>query len=272
MCELLALSSNRPAQLNFSLHTLASHGTDTATTRDGWGVAFYQGNDVALFREPTAAGNSALVRFLESDGPKTNLAISHIRHATRGTLKLANTQPYTRELGGRTHVFAHNGDLPSIENNAELALGNYQLVGQTDSEYAFCVLLARLQKLWADGHTPSLATRTSIIKVFATEIAQLGPANFFYADGDAMFAYADRRTQHATGKIEAPGLWMLSRHCEVKNVAADDQAGVSITTEDQTITLVASVPLTDEAWQPLEMGELVVLQSGKIQVQVSVAN
>lgn len=66
MCELLALSSSRPAQLNFSLHTLASHGTEAGTTSDGWGVAFYQGDDVALFREPAAAGNSTLVRFLET--------------------------------------------------------------------------------------------------------------------------------------------------------------------------------------------------------------
>ena len=142
MCELLALSSSRPARLNFSLHTLASHGTEAGTTRDGWGVAFYPGNDVALCREPAAAGNSALVRFLETSGPATDLAISHIRHATRGSLKLANTQPFTREPGGLTHVFAHNGDLPGIENNDTLRSDHARPVGQTDSEYAFCVLLA----------------------------------------------------------------------------------------------------------------------------------
>ncbi len=272
MCELLALSSNRPAQLNFSLHTLASHGTDAATTRDGWGVAFYQGSDVALFREPTAAGHSALVRFLETDGPKTNLAISHIRHATRGDLSLANTQPYTRELAGRTHVFAHNGDLPGIESEVKLTLGQYQLVGQTDSEYAFCVLLARLQTLWNGELLPSLSARTEIIQSFAREIAQLGPANFFYSDGDALFAYSDRRIQTATGKIEPPGLWMLPRRCTSKNSANDNQAGVSINTDDQTIVLVASVPLTDEAWQPLQMNELIVLQSGQIKQSVNVAN
>ena len=105
MCELLALSSSLPARLNFSLHTLASHGRDGGTTQDGWGVAFYQGDDVALFREPTAAGDSALVRFLESKGPTTDLAISHIRHATRGSLILANTQPFTQSVYciGQTH-------------------------------------------------------------------------------------------------------------------------------------------------------------------------
>ena len=111
MCELLAMSSSRPAQLTFSLQTLAARGDAAGSTHDGWGVAFYQGKDVALFREPSAAADSALVRFLESQGPATYLAISHIRHATQGTISLANTQPFVRELGGRTHVFAHNGDL-----------------------------------------------------------------------------------------------------------------------------------------------------------------
>ncbi len=41
----------------------------------------------------------------------TRLLISHIRHATRGALSLANTQPFGREFGGRTHLFAHNGRL-----------------------------------------------------------------------------------------------------------------------------------------------------------------
>ena len=81
MCELLALSTSQPVRLTFSLHTLASRGGEAGTAHDGWGVAFYQGADVALFREPRAAGDSALVRYLETQGPSTNLAISHIRHA-----------------------------------------------------------------------------------------------------------------------------------------------------------------------------------------------
>jgi predicted glutamine amidotransferase len=58
MCELLAVSTSRPARLTFSLKTLASRGAGSGTMHDGWGVAFYQGNDVALFREPFAAAES----------------------------------------------------------------------------------------------------------------------------------------------------------------------------------------------------------------------
>jgi glutamine amidotransferase len=59
---------------------------------DGWGVAFYQAADVALFREPSAAAESELIRYLETSGPATTLAISHIRHATQGAIELSSVR------------------------------------------------------------------------------------------------------------------------------------------------------------------------------------
>ena len=57
MCELLALSSSHPARLTFSLHALAARGGLAGKQHDGWGVAFCQGTDVALFREPAGAAD-----------------------------------------------------------------------------------------------------------------------------------------------------------------------------------------------------------------------
>ena len=265
MCELLALSTSLPTQLTFSLHTLASHAGDGGSARDGWGVAFYQGEDVALFREPQAAGDSALVRYLEADGPSTNLAISHIRHATRGAVQLSNTQPFVRELAGRTHVFAHNGDLPGIEDSAVLAIGAHRPVGQTDSERAFCALLARLSTLWDDAaNPPSLQARMALLAVFAADLRSLGPANFLYADGDALFAHGHRRMQHGKARPEPPGLWLLQRHCTGAGESPDCDAGVSITQAERTAVLIASVALTDEAWRPLAEGELVAVRAGEL--------
>ncbi len=264
MCELLALSTSQPARLTFSLHTLASHGGEGGKAADGWGVAFYQGEDVALFREPMAAGNSALVRYLETQGPSTNLAISHIRHATRGTVKFSNTQPFARELGGRTHVFAHNGDLPDIEASASLAMGSYRQVGQTDSERAFCVLLARLGGLWAGVGPPPLDERMSLLTEFAADLRQLGPANFLYADGDALFVHGHRRMQSLSRRAEPPGLWTLQRHCAPVDPAPDLQAGVAISHGERVALFIASVPLTDEPWRPLADGELMAVRDGEV--------
>jgi predicted glutamine amidotransferase len=213
MCELLGMSSLRATQLALSFQALAAHSGGASTTRDGWGVAFYQGNDVALFREPLAASDSPLVGFLRSRGPDTSLALSHIRHATRGARSLANTQPFVRELGGRTHVFAHNGDLPGIERTLNLAFDHRRPVGTTDSEHAFCALLERLHGLWhAAVMPPPLAQRWSVVAQFAADLSKLGPANFLYSDGEVLFAHGHRRIQ-ADGRIAAPGLWLWSCQC-----------------------------------------------------------
>ncbi|RYF17888.1 MAG: class II glutamine amidotransferase [Comamonadaceae bacterium] len=266
MCELLAVSMSEPARLTFSLHTLASRGGGAdGRTRDGWGVAFYQANDVALFREPGAAADSALVRFLEEHGPATRLAISHIRHATRGAVSLANTQPFVRELGGRTHVFAHNGDLPGIKDRVPLSPeAAYRPAGETDSEHAFCVLLERLRPLWADGTVPSLQARLQVLASFAAELRQLGPANILYADGDAAFAHGHRRIHPETGRIEPPGLWMLQSHHPPIAMAPEGTGGVAIAGAERAVTCIASVPLSADGWRPLAEGELVAVRNGEI--------
>lgn len=264
MCELLAISMSQPAGLTFSLHTLAARGGDAGTTRDGWGVAFYQGDDVALFREPAAAGSSALVRYLETQGPSTNLAISHIRHATQGAIQLSNTQPFVRELGGRAHVFAHNGHLPGVEHHPSMTLGTHHPVGQTDSEHAFCALLLRLCGLWTGAGPPSLEARLSLLTAFAADLRELGPANFLYADGDALFAHGNRRIQPAIGRIEPPGLWVLQRHCAPADASPARSGGAAVVDEARAVTWIASVPLTDEAWRPLAEGELLAVRAGEV--------
>lgn len=264
MCELLAVSTSEPVRLTFSLHTLAARGGMAGTTHDGWGVAFYQGKDVALFREAGGAEHSPLVHYLESEGPSTTLAISHIRHATQGAIQLSNTQPFVRELGGRSHVFAHNGDLRGVQSDPAFGLGAWRPVGDTDSEHAFCALLERLRPLWAGGGVPTLQARWAVLAACAADLRRLGPANFLYADGDALFAHGHRRIQPALGRIAPPGLWLLQRQCPPVGRAPEAQGGVAIAAGERTVAWVASVPLTDDAaWRPLAEGELVAVHAGE---------
>lgn len=72
---------------------------------------------------------------------------------------LSNTQPFTRELGERIHVFAQNGMVPASRSN-------------TDSEHAFCALLERLAGLW-DGGVPALDARLVAVVEFATALRSL---------------------------------------------------------------------------------------------------
>jgi len=262
MCELFAMSSRMPATLGFSLERLARRGGAEGPHRDGWGIAFYEGPDCLLLREPRPASESPLMRFMEHQGLRTRMALSHIRLATFGDRALRNTQPFLRELGGHMHAFAHNGDLPALLAEPGDPSAPCQPVGDTDSERAFCGLLACLLPLWraARGAVPALADRLAIIAEHAAVLRRLGPANFLYADGDALFVHADRRTQ-MDGQIRPPGLYLLQRCCwESAPELAD--AGVELKTVRQDVALVASTPLTDELWQPLGEGHLVALAGG----------
>ncbi len=264
MCELLAISSQIATHTGFSLEKLASHShysnNETLSNADGWGVAFYDGNDVTLLREPQAAHKSKLVQFIEQNIPPTQLLISHIRKASNTELSLKNTHPFARELGGRMHTFAHNGDVQSILDDDYFTLNQFQPIGDTDSEYAFCALLEKLQPLWRETQSPSLNDRYHIISEFSSQLRKHGPANFLYADADVLFVHAHKRIQE-NGRIEPPGLYVLNRQCDGGSKQELAEHGVKFQTT-QKVSIIASVPLTNEAWQPLDEGEILIFSNG----------
>lgn len=263
MCELFCLSSRRPTVVSFSLEAFALRGGRDGRNVDGWGLAYYDDRDVRLYREPEPAGDSTWLSFVEQRRVASTMVLSHIRHATRGRISLANTQPFARELGGRWHVFAHNGRLENIESRYAGEWDRFRPIGETDSEIAFCILLERLSALWRDRAEPSLGDRLALVEGFAADMRQLGPANFIYADGNTLFAHAHRRIQ-SNDVIAPPGLWQLQRRCLV-DLDALPEAGVAIESSrhDQEVMLLASVPLTAEPWRPLAEGEVLVLQNGR---------
>ncbi|MDZ7643272.1 MAG: class II glutamine amidotransferase [Woeseiaceae bacterium] len=264
MCELLAMSCRHPARLTSSLTALASHAAGNSRNRDGWGLAFYQGRDVALYRDTTPADSCPLVPWLEANGPATHLSLGYIRHATQGPVDLANTGPFSRELNGRMRVFAHNGNLKNLTRSSSNSSGCFQPVGETDSELAFCRLLDRLRQLdHTPGELPPLQARLDTVAEIAVALRALGPYSFFYADGDVLFAHADRRLQPLTGQVSSPALHRLTcpagrettlmRNCESAKAQAE-----------QRVILLASVPLSDEAWMPMQEGELLAVRRGEI--------
>lgn len=261
MCELFGFSSLLPTRATFSLRSFADRGGFTSASVDGWGLAFLDGRDARLYKEPAPAADSCWLRFIEQRRIASRLMISHIRRATRGAKTHANTQPFQRELGGRTHVFAHNGVLDGIDQKFAGAARRFGPVGETDSEIAFCILLERLAPLWADGAMPELEKRRAVFEDFAAVMRALGPANFLYSDGDALFAHGHRRIQNG-GAIAPPGLWRLERRCEPDRDAADFPKGAR-----QHIVLFASVPLSGENWSSLAEGEAIVVKDGQALVR-----
>jgi glutamine amidotransferase len=266
MCELFAMSSSAPTNVHFSLEEFSRHGGLTGPHKDGWGIAYYSQGDVKLVREPLPASDSACVRYIQDRPFTTQLAISHIRRATQGAPTLSNCQPFVRELGGRMHVFAHNGDLDQQQLRC-LPLGTHRPVGVTDSEYAFCVLLGRLTDLWLSARgIPPLDERRFAVAAFAADIRAFGPANFLYADADMLFVHAHKRMRQPEG-LWLPGLHVICRHCSGEGPSLHaDGLSLSSSGAEQHVVLVASVPLTPEnGWRALSEGELIAVRDGRIE-------
>lgn len=261
MCELFGLSSAQPVSFTCSLRRFAAHGSIEGPNHDGWGVAAYEGRDACIIKEPAAAARSEWERFIEHHGVTSPLVIAHIRHASVGVNSFANTHPFNRELGGRRHVFAHNGDLADIRRELP-PLRGFLPIGDTDSEYAFCVLLDGLREVWMRPEPPSAATRHAIVANFAAELAQLGPANFIYSDGELLFAYGDRR-RHDSGEVRPPGLYLVERE-EAPQGHSWLVSGVDVSGTVDPVAILASVPLTNEPWRPLDQGELLMISAGRV--------
>jgi glutamine amidotransferase len=107
-----------------------------------------------------------------------------------------------------------------------------------------------------------LGQRLAVFTAFAEQARALGSANFLYADGDYLFVQANQRYQD-DGSTRPPGLHILNRRCRAPQETVSG-GGVSVTSDIQAVTLFASVPLTDEDWQPLPKNTILALSQGEI--------
>ena len=259
MCELYAMSTVSAKSISFSLYEFRRHGGDTGTHCDGWGLAFFDGGSVEIHREPKPAALSLKMDHVLQHQNPSDLIISHIRSATQGKISLQNTQPFSMQLYDKNHVFVHNGNLVNVQQ--QIPLKKYFPKGETDSEHAFCYLMERIKPLW-DKRIPTLRQRTDVVQRAFKFFSQLGQANFIYTDGEYLFAFANERTQ-SSGKIAPPGLHYLARDAHFDPLKTKI-AGFDIISSGHEQLLLASVPLTDENWIPLEREQLIVVKSGNI--------
>ncbi len=263
MCELFAMSSFKPAEASFSLDEFSKHGGLTDRHKDGWGIAYYDDNDARIIKEACSASESAYLDFIKSRSILSTIIISHIRLATRGEVSVRNTQPFTRELGGKRHVFAHNGDFLNLEEKLDIREKQFRPIGNSDSELSFCYLMEIMATIWDKENSPDLTQRLKIFTLFAHEMREYGIANFIYSDSDYIFIHSHKRLVNEDGTVASPGLHILQRSCPIETPNEIDGLELSVK-EAQEVVLAASVPLSNENWIAMEEGEIKVLQNGRI--------
>lgn len=275
MCELFAMSSSIPTEVSFSLDEFSKHGGLTDQHKDGWGIAYYDDNDARIIKEACPASESIYLNFVKNHSIRSHIIISHIRLATHGEISIRNTQPFSRELGGKQHVFAHNGDLPGLEKLPGFELQRFNPIGNTDSELAFCYLMENMAKIWNPENPPGLAQRYNVIEQFAAQIRNYGISNFIYSDSDVVFIHSHKRTSPIDNKTVLPGLHVLCRSCPAGNETIETNRlqvnGLHLQHSQQAdeaaskkVVLAASVPLSNEKWEALKEGEIKIFQNGQM--------
>lgn len=275
MCELFAMSSSIPTEVSFSLDEFSKHGGLTDQHKDGWGIAYYDDNDARIIKEACPASESIYLNFVKNHSIRSHIIISHIRLATQGEISIRNTQPFSRELGGRQHVFAHNGDLPGLDKIPDFNLKRFKPIGNTDSEMAFCYLMEKMAKIWNQETPPDLVQRHKVIDQFAAQIRKYGIGNFIYSDSDFVFIHSHKRKSPIDNKTVLPGLHVLFRSCQTgkKNMGISKlkMSGLMLQHSPQPeealskkVVLAASVPLSNENWEALKNGEIKVFQNGQM--------
>lgn len=240
MCELLGMSARRPTDVNHSLALLRPRGGEIGPHADGWGVAFYEDRAALVFKEPVPACESRCLEFIAEYNYRSTVVIGHIRKANPPSFgrSAANTHPFSRELGGRSWVFAHNGKLPGIANDPAVELGRFLPMGETDSEYLFCHLLELLARV--SRREPLDAHRLDdVLRGPLRALSDKGELNILMSDGIHLLAFASTRLHHVQRTC-------VERGCE------------------QRAYVIATTPLTDEEWIALEPGRLYVYREGQL--------
>ncbi len=256
MCELFALSSNRVVGISFSWRGFRWRGR---IHRDGWGVAWYFDNGLArLVKEPRPSVESPIARLIVR-GVRGRIVISHVRWASRGGISYVNTRPFVRRLWDRDWVFAHNGTVSEIIGDPSYRLKLCRPIGETDSEYAFCYILEKLSSL-RDRGLENIASR---LWRLANSIGWYGKFNILLSNGEYLFDYMNR----------AETLHYLLRHPPHRGIVRllDEDYEVrleELKSRKEYAAIIATKPLTDEEWKPMNPGTLYVFYNGDLLLTV----
>ena len=246
------MSASVPTDICFSFAGLMRRGGHTGPHKDGWGIAFYEGKGCRIFQDPTPSVHSPIAEFVRNYPIKSQTVISHIRRANRGRVALENTHPFSRELWGRIWTFAHNGQLRHAK---QLPLTTYRPAGTTDSEHAFCWLLAQLRVRWSKA--PSERALRAAVAELAQTASEHGVFNMLLSDGRSLYCFRSTNLVWLTRRAPFGAATLLDADLTV------DFAKHA--TPSDVVTIVATRALTrNEAWSTTPKSTLVAFRDGEL--------
>ena len=261
MCRLFGFRSVIPSQMHRSLVAAENAlGRQSEKHPDGWGVAYYVDGAPHVTRSPThALGDTIFHRVSGVVSSQTVLA--HVRRATQGGHTVLNCHPFQY---GRW-VFAHNGDVPDFGTHREALLAEVSphlrrfVLGETDSEVVFFMLLSRLEALGPLAQPKEAADVMVAVAATIARVEALAPRpadapnllTCIVTDGSTMVAHQGGRELFFS---------TYKRRCADRDTCAAlaPQCEAPPVTGKVNHLVFSSEPLHGEnVWAPLARGDLV---------------
>lgn len=262
MCRLFGFRSVIPSQVHSSLLAAENAlGMQSNNHPDGWGVAHYVDNCPHLTRSAEQAFSDQLFHRL-SGVVASETVLAHVRKATQGELNVLNCHPFQY---GRW-VFAHNGDVPDFADCADALRASISprlrrfILGDTDSETIFYILLTELEKLGPLDRPHLVTELVSAVKRTLARVREASNADnplltMIATDGSSLAGvhggkelFVSTYKQRCSERDRCPS---LSAECE-----APSQTGFV------NHFILSSEPLQGEnVWEELKQGDIVAVDA-----------
>jgi len=265
MSELVALCFDADASPSIrfaappSNDATSPQGVDTALY--GWGVGWYPGSDrgASVVKDPTTSGQNRVSDALgDWNRFRSTLFVCHLR-GHRRPRRQEDAQPFVRSYGGRQWIFAHDGDLAEDwQTRVQLADDPaFEPLGRTDSEHAFCWLLARMH---ARRYRSLADVAPEELRSWLVELNQAGQLNVVMTDGEHVVAYRDAEARgqlHWARRLPPHASPELSSHAVRIGLNAPEDP-------NRTGVIFSSLPLSADAWRAAVPGEMLLARRGAI--------
>ena len=260
MCRLFGFRSIIPSHVHRSLVAADNAlGAQSEAHPDGWGVAYYVDGSPHVTRMPATALDDNLFRQL-SGVVTSETVLAHVRRATQGRKTVLNCHPF--QYG--KWVFAHNGDIPGFDDKRKALVAEVAprlrrfILGDTDSEVLFYVLLSRLQGFGPLANRHGVEDVIEALRATVTRVRELcddsaGPSllTFMLTDGTTFVATQGGKelflSTYKTRCADRDSCPHLARECEE----------ASATGFINHLVLSSEVIDGDNVWEELRRGDVV---------------
>ncbi len=227
----------------------------------GWGLGWYPGGrqSAMVAKDPAARGKQVLAdAFADWSSFRSSVFFCKVLGAGQNYTH-TEAQPFSRSFAGRDWLFMHNGDLDKQELDKLHGKSRRLLepLGQTDSELAFCHLLARIRE--GDARKLADVAPQALLSWFQS-LDALGSADMCLSDGLTLIAF------HGS---QSPKRLYYSRIQPPDNQGPQQSGAVQVSLSDprdtyRTAFMVSTAEFSTGSWQPMQPGQMIVVRRGAI--------